>query len=103
MLDLSIDVHGMRSLKDALHKFVKLDVLKGADCYKCEKCKRPVIAEKGFTIHKAPPVLTVHLKRFTPMGRKLTNPVRYDDSLDMQPYMSEGKVLDALRILLIGF
>lgn len=35
-------------------------------------------------------VLTIHLKRFTPMGRKVTNPIRYDDRLGIQPYMSDG-------------
>ena len=38
ILDLSLDVHKIFSLKDALHNFVKLDILKGSDKYKCEKC-----------------------------------------------------------------
>jgi ubiquitin carboxyl-terminal hydrolase 36/42 len=92
ILDLSIDVFGTSSLREALHKFVKLDILKGTDSYKCERCRRPVVAEKGFTIYSAPAVLTIHLKRFTPMGRKLTHPVRFDQTLDLKPYMSEGKV-----------
>ena len=37
ILDLSIDVYNMPSLKDALKKFTAKDYLKGADKYKCEK------------------------------------------------------------------
>ncbi|EJD01524.1 cysteine proteinase [Fomitiporia mediterranea MF3/22] len=91
ILDLSIDIYNISGLKEALKKFTAKDYLKGADKYKCEKCKRPVNAEKQFTIHEAPAVLTVHLKRFTPMGRKLQHPIRYDEVLSLQPAMSEGQ------------
>ena len=37
VLDLSLDVYGVQTLRDALHKFVAVDHLKGADKYKCEK------------------------------------------------------------------
>lgn len=36
-------------------------------------------------------VLTVHLKRFTPMGRKIGHPVKYDETLSLQHVMSEGQ------------
>ncbi|KAH6915109.1 Usp36 protein [Coprinopsis sp. MPI-PUGE-AT-0042] len=90
ILDLSLDIFKVDSVKDALKKFVAIDYLKGADKYKCEKCKKPVTAEKRFTIHEAPPVLTVHLKRFSPLGRKIGHHVSYDEQLSLQPYMSEG-------------
>ncbi|KAF8351648.1 Usp36 protein, partial [Amanita rubescens] len=91
ILDLSLDILRSDSLKDALRKFVAVDHLKGADKYKCEKCKKPVIAEKRFTIHEAPMVLTVHLKRFSPLGRKISHYVDYDDRLSLHPFMSEGQ------------
>jgi len=56
----------------------------------CDRCKKPVLAEKQFTIHEAPTVLTIHLKRFTPMGRKIGHQIRYDEGLSLQPYMSDG-------------
>ncbi|EAU84350.1 Usp36 protein [Coprinopsis cinerea okayama7 len=90
ILDLSLDILKSDTIKDALRKFVAIDYLKGADKYKCEKCKKPVTAEKRFTIHDAPLVLTVHLKRFSPLGRKIGHPVTYDDHLSLQPFMSEG-------------
>lgn len=98
VLDLSIDVNGVHTLKESLHKFVKLDVLKGADRYKCEKCKQFVVADKGFTVHDAPTILTIHMKRFTPFGRKIVNPVRYDEQLDLQPYMSDGQFGPTYRL-----
>ncbi|KAI1796180.1 cysteine proteinase [Ganoderma leucocontextum] len=90
MLDLSVDIAGVGSLRDALRKFVTVDHLRGADKYKCEKCKKAVNADKQFTIQEAPPVLTVHLKRFSPMGRKIGHPIRYEERLSLEPFMSEG-------------
>lgn len=37
ILDLSVDIHGVENLRDALRKFTAIDYLKGADKYKCEK------------------------------------------------------------------
>jgi len=91
MLDLSVDIYGVDSLQKALRKFVAVDHLKGADKYKCDKCKKHVSADKSFTVHEAPVVLSIHLKRFTPMGRKMGQPIRYDDQLSLQPVMSEGQ------------
>ena len=107
ILDLSIDIFGVNTIRDALRKFVAVDHLKGANKYKCEKwvpliergilfsqlddrCKKPVLAEKRFTVHEAPVVLTIHLKRFSPMGRKIGHQIRYDERLSLQPYMSDG-------------
>ncbi|TFY77180.1 hypothetical protein EWM64_g6832 [Hericium alpestre] len=91
LLDLSIDIHGQYSVRDALRNFVAVDYLKGADKYKCDKCKQKVVAEKRFTIHEAPVALTIHLKRFSPLGRKIGHPVRYDERLSLGPYMSKGQ------------
>lgn len=55
------------------------------------RCKKHVSADKSFTVHEAPAVLSVHLKRFTPMGRKMGQLVRYDDQLSLQPVMSDGQ------------
>ncbi|KAF8914202.1 hypothetical protein CPB84DRAFT_1669630 [Gymnopilus junonius] len=91
ILDLSLDIFKCDSLREALRKFVAIDYLKGADKYKCEKCKKYVNAEKRFTIHEAPLVLTVHLKRFSPLGRKISHLLQYDQELTLKPYMSAGE------------
>ena len=38
--DLSLDLHGCRSIIDALDKFTETDRLEGANLYCCEKCQR---------------------------------------------------------------
>jgi ubiquitin carboxyl-terminal hydrolase 36/42 len=108
VLDLSVDVQGVADLRGAMKGFTNVDVLKGANKYKCEKCvflisfdcaylglisclrcKNHVIAEKRFTIHEAPLVLSIHLKRFSPLGKKIGHPVQYSERLALAPYMSE--------------
>lgn len=48
-------------------------------------------ATKRFLIHKAPPVLTIHIKRFSPDARgrysKLNGHVRFKETIDLKPYM----------------
>jgi ubiquitin carboxyl-terminal hydrolase 36/42 len=90
-LDLSLDISKANSLRDALRSFVAVDHLRGADKYKCEKCKQAVSARKQFTLHEAPLVLTIHLKRFSPLGRKIGNPIQYDEKITLKPIMSEGQ------------
>lgn len=55
------------------------------------RCKKPVVAEKRFTIDEAPLVLTIHLKRFSPLGKKIGHLVQYAERLTLEPYMSEGE------------
>ncbi|GAC74653.1 ubiquitin carboxyl-terminal hydrolase [Moesziomyces antarcticus T-34] len=88
-MDLSLDVRkGINSLTDALRAFVAKDHLTGAEKYKCDKCKRKVDATKQFTIDAAPPALTVHLKRFTVFGGKVSRQIAFDDMLNIAPYLS---------------
>ncbi|KAG6582476.1 Ubiquitin carboxyl-terminal hydrolase 2, partial [Cucurbita argyrosperma subsp. sororia] len=48
-------------------------------------------ATKRFLIHKAPPILTVHIKRFSPDARgrysKLNGHVKFKETIDLKPYM----------------
>ena len=50
-----------------------------------------MVASKRFTIHEPPVALTVHLKRFSPLGRKIGHPVRYDEHLSLAHVVSEGQ------------
>ncbi|KAG9096275.1 hypothetical protein FRC06_008844 [Ceratobasidium sp. 370] len=92
ILDLSVDIARADTLARALAQFVKSDVLSGEDAYRCEKCKKPVTAEKFMAIHEAPACLTIHLKRFRPDGRKNALSISYPEVLDIQQYMSEGQM-----------
>ena len=47
-----------------LEKFITPELLDRDNAYFCTNCKRKVAARKRFTIHKAPKVLTLQLKRF---------------------------------------
>ena len=89
MLDLSLDVSNANTVKQALTAFTRVDRLQGGNKYKCEKCKKLVNASKTFSIDTAPFVLTVHLKRFTPSGRKLTQHIGFDEFLNLGPLMSD--------------
>ncbi len=55
------------------------------------RCKRHVVASKQFTIHDAPEALTIHLKRFSPLGRKIGHAVQYDERLSLADAVSEGQ------------
>ncbi|QRW16242.1 ubiquitin carboxyl-terminal hydrolase [Rhizoctonia solani] len=49
LLDLSVEINRSQSLLQALGQFVKPEILSGEDAYRCEKCKKPVTAEKFMT------------------------------------------------------
>lgn len=89
-MDLSLDIQNANSLTQALKRFVAVDHLRGADKYKCEKCKKAVNADKQFTVDAAPQVLTVHFKRFSPFGRKIPHVVQYGEKVSLGGCMSEG-------------
>lgn len=46
-------------------------------------------AKKQFTIYQAPQILHIHLKRFTPTGKKITGHIGYPETLQLHNYMSE--------------
>ena len=56
------------------------------------RCKKLVNARKQFTIKQAPQILHVHLKRFTPTGKKISGQIQYPEYLDLGPYMSEDAI-----------
>lgn len=96
-LDLSLDLAA--SLDDALAAYVCAERLAGPNRYRCEICAVLVDSHKQSTIYTAPPVLTLHLKRFTcaPRPAKLSRHVRYPEILDLSPYMSPHAPPDARR------
>ncbi|CAK9201996.1 unnamed protein product [Sphagnum troendelagicum] len=96
------------SLEGCLLAFTKSELLSGENAWGCENCSRqmksqkveepPKVmvkrdAEKRFLIGKAPPILTVHLKRFAQdmRGRlsKLSGHVTFHEWLDISPFMDQ--------------
>jgi ubiquitin C-terminal hydrolase len=83
-LDLSVGT--APTLQRALAAFTAPDLLDGNNMYRCEACRKKVIASKRLNVRTAPNSLTIHLKRFDGM-RKDRSAVRYPAVLDLAPYM----------------
>ncbi|XP_065503589.1 ubiquitin carboxyl-terminal hydrolase 36 isoform X3 [Caloenas nicobarica] len=95
-LDVALEITVLRqdwqaaNIVRALELFVRPDLLGGANAYMCARCKKKVSATKCFTIHRAPNVLTLALKRFAGFtGGKITKDVGYPELLNIRPYMSQ--------------
>ncbi|CAN6202281.1 unnamed protein product [Urochloa humidicola] len=96
-LDLSLDIAKATTLVRALQNFTEEELLDGGQKqYQCERCRQKVVAKKRFTIDKAPNVLTVHLKRFSPFNprEKIDKKVDFQPVLDLKPFVSDFKGTD---------
>lgn len=91
-MDLILDVKNASSLEKALEKFVEPELLQNENAYKCPRCNIKVMAQKRFTVHRAPNVATFQFKRFDSnrmFGGKITKHVSYPEHLELRPYMSD--------------
>lgn len=96
-LDLSLDIAKATTLVRALQNFTEEELLDGGQKqYQCDRCRQKVVAKKRFTIDKAPNVLTVHLKRFSPFNprEKIDKKVDFQPVLDLKPFVSDSKGTD---------
>lgn len=94
-LDLSLEIFKADSLHKALSNFTAAEWLDGGERqYQCQRCKQKVKALKQLTIHKAPYVLTIHLKRFHAHdpGQKIKKKVQFGCALDLKPFVSGSYV-----------
>ncbi|XP_010432837.1 PREDICTED: ubiquitin carboxyl-terminal hydrolase 18-like isoform X2 [Camelina sativa] len=92
MMDLIVEMHGGAvSLEECLDQFSAEEWLQGDNVYKCDRCSDYVKACKRLTIRLAPNILTIALKRYQG-GRygKLNKRISFPETLDLNPYMSEG-------------
>lgn len=97
-LDISIDIKNANSVERALQKFVQPEILDVDNAYHCIKCSEKVRAQKRFTIHRVPKVLTIQLKRFDyhrQVGGKVSKHVEFTEKLNLRPFTSkhEGEAL----------
>ncbi|KAL6529774.1 Ubiquitin carboxyl-terminal hydrolase 25 [Orobanche gracilis] len=91
IMDISLDILHCGSLREALQKFFQPEVLDGNNKYKCDNCKKLVAARKQMSIHQAPNVLVVQLKRFEGMsGGKVDKSIAFDETLVLSSHMSKG-------------
>jgi ubiquitin carboxyl-terminal hydrolase 36/42 len=87
--DLSFEVRP--SVLSAIAHSVRTETLSEDNTYKCEQCGGRSRAKKQVTIHAAPPILAVHLKRFSSGLEKNESLVDYPALLDLNPYsISDG-------------
>ena len=87
-MDLSLEIMGCRSLLDSLRQFTRPEKLEGSNAWKCDKCEKLRPALKQMKIAQAPPVLTIQLKCFTPLGKKRSKHVQFESTLNLDDYMS---------------
>ncbi|KAF3442285.1 hypothetical protein FNV43_RR16201 [Rhamnella rubrinervis] len=89
-MDLTLEIFGwVESLEDALTQFTTPEDLDGENMYRCGRCATYVRARKQLSIHEAPNILTIVLKRFQE-GRygKINKCITFPDMLDMIPFMT---------------
>ncbi len=69
----------VNSVEHALQRFLSAETLSANNRWKCNKCHKVVCAEKQFTIHVAPRVLVIQLKRFKygRVGKKIRHRLHY--------------------------
>uniref|UniRef100_A0A2P2J9K5 Ubiquitin carboxyl-terminal hydrolase n=2 Tax=Rhizophora mucronata TaxID=61149 RepID=A0A2P2J9K5_RHIMU len=88
IMDISLDVLHSSSLKDAMQKFFKPEILDGNNKYKCENCKKLVAAMKQMSILQAPNILVIQLKRFEGVfGGKIDKPIAFEEVLVLSNFM----------------
>ncbi|GAA6049617.1 hypothetical protein JCM3770_005037 [Rhodotorula araucariae] len=84
-MPLSVPIPGGRgvgkvSLVACLEQFVRDEVLDGDDAWHCPRCKKNRKAVKKLSLSKLPPILVIHLKRFSfhgPFSDKIETQVQY--------------------------
>ena len=81
-------------LWECLERFTAAEVL-GSDSYTCRKCDSAQEARKKLGLKRLPPVLPIHLKRFSHskgngQSSKVETRIRFPFTLDLEPYLASG-------------
>ncbi|XP_030552135.2 ubiquitin carboxyl-terminal hydrolase 25 [Rhodamnia argentea] len=88
IMDISLDVLQSSSIHEALHKFFQPEVLDGNNKYKCENCKKLVVARKQMSVFQAPNVLVIQFKRFEGLyGGKIDKAITFEEVLVLSSFM----------------
>jgi len=102
-LDIPLVIRGfgstvpVKSVEEALGRFVQPEVLESDNQYKCEKCNKKVDAIKGLKFSSFPYLLTLQLKRFdfdydTLRRIKLNDRVTFPLILDMNQFLAQDNM-----------
>jgi hypothetical protein len=77
-------------LEQCLEKFSEEEALDAENTWYCDKCKEHRQATKKLQIWSLPPVLVLHIKRFSAQGmwrRKNDTPVNFPYTIDLRPFV----------------
>ncbi|XAR68212.1 Ubiquitinyl hydrolase 1 [Bertholletia excelsa] len=101
IMDLTLEIYGwVESLEDALTQFTTPEDLDGENMYRCGRCAAYVQARKQLSIHEAPNILTIVLKRFQEGSYgKINKCITFPDMLDMVPFMTGKDDIPPLYML----
>lgn len=100
-MDLTLEIFGwVESLEDALTQFTTPEDLDGENMYRCGRCASYVRARKELSVHQAPNILTIVLKRFQE-GKygKINKCITFPEMLDMIPFMTGKEDIPPLYML----
>ncbi|KAG2323958.1 hypothetical protein Bca52824_006686 [Brassica carinata] len=91
IMDLTLEIYGW---------FTRPEDLDGENMYRCSRCAGYVRARKELSIHEAPNILTIVLKRFQE-GRygKINKCISFPEMLDMIPFMTRTGDVPPLYML----
>ncbi|PSS05905.1 Ubiquitin carboxyl-terminal hydrolase [Actinidia chinensis var. chinensis] len=101
IMDLTLEIFGwVESLEDALTQFTTPEDLDGENMYRCGRCAAYVRARKQLSIHEAPNILTIVLKRFQEGSYgKINKCITFPDMLNMVPFMTGTDDIPPLYML----
>ena len=85
---LSLDIKGVKSVKECLNNFIKEEKIEG---YHCEKCDKKITNVKNVLIDKIPNILIIHLQRITFSYttfnmEKINSYITFDKTLNIKDY-----------------
>lgn len=82
------------SIRDCFQAFTTPErMADSSNLWKCDECKKGVVASKTFRFWKLPQILIVCLKRFDNMQRRINTPVEiYTDALDLSEFCDSDMV-----------
>uniref|UniRef100_K3W991 ubiquitinyl hydrolase 1 n=1 Tax=Globisporangium ultimum (strain ATCC 200006 / CBS 805.95 / DAOM BR144) TaxID=431595 RepID=K3W991_GLOUD len=86
------------SIEDCLKAYTDQEFLRESDAYYCAKCKTHRAVSKKIALYRLPPVLVIHLKRFTysTFSRdKVSTAIQFPAyALDVAPYCASDAVVE---------
>lgn len=86
------------SIHDCLKSYTEPETLQESDAYYCSKCKTHRGVSKKISIYRLPPVLVLHLKRFsysTFSRDKVSTAIRFpEQALDVAEYCAPDAVIE---------